>query len=175
MIKEYADDNGISKFRCFANAGKSRQHSVLNGLRQVNSLDNIDENELVVIHDAARPCVSKEIVENCIDYLKMFDCSMPIVPVKDTVYLSNNGKMITQLLNRDTLYAGQTPEGCHLQTYLKINELLTDEELLSVRGTSAIAFAKGLSVGLFPGTESNYKITTRDDLMRFEMDMEKRV
>lgn len=170
MLKKYIHDNKISKFAGFANAGQSRQHSILNGLRCIRNLGGKPE-DLVVIHDAARPCVTSEIIDQCISLLKDFDCSMPVISVKDTVYMSEDGKHITSLLNRDHLFAGQAPEGCHLGSYLAINEALTDEELEQIRGTCAIAYEKGLQVGLFTGSEKNYKITTKDDYNKFIMEM----
>ena len=169
MLKEYIDENNIHKFMHFAEAGESRQHSILNGLKCIKQC-GVEENEFVIIHDAARPCVSKNIISTCICLLNQYDCSMPVISVKDTVYLSNDGMTISELLNRDRLFAGQAPEGCHLGSYLAINEALTDEELRMVRGTSAIAFEKGLTVGLFPGEESNYKITTKEDLEEFRLE-----
>ena len=170
-LSEYIEGNHISKFAGYADAGVSRQHSILNGLRRVRACGALG-GELVIIHDAARPCVSEALVCRCLELLAEYDCTMPVIPVKDTVYLSDNCREISKLLNRDKLFAGQAPEGCHLGSYLAINEALSDDELKAVRGTSAIAFEKGLTVGLFPGSEGNYKITTREDLEKFELEME---
>ena len=170
-ILEYTRKGHIGKFAGFADAGASRQHSILNGLRRVREAGADDRTE-VIIHDAARPCVTEEIIRDCIRVLAEYDCSMPVIPVKDTVYLSDDGKEITGLLNRDRVRAGQAPEGCHLGSYLAVNEQLADEELGAVRGTSAIAFEKGLTVGLFPGSEQNYKITTGRDLEQFQREVE---
>ena len=172
MLRKYIEENNITKFIGFADAGQSRQHSILNGLRCICDLGGKPE-DLVVIHDAARPCVSTGIIDQCISLLEGFDCSMPVISVKDTVYKSEDGKHITSLLNRDSLFAGQAPEGCHLGSYLAINEELSDEELEQIRGTCAISYDKGLKVGLFPGSEKNYKITTKDDYNKFVMEMRK--
>lgn len=171
MIRKYVADHAITKFQSFAEAGRSRQHSILNGLRQVKPTDT-GADERVIIHDAVRPCVSEAIIQKCVDVLADYDCSMPVISVKDTVYLSDNGRTISELLNRDRLYAGQAPEGCHLNSYLKINSELTDEELDAVRGTCAIAYEKGLSVGMFPGSEGNFKITTVEDYEKFKLEVE---
>lgn len=171
QIKKWIEANGIDKFVSFADAGKSRQHSILNGLREIKRIGGKND-DLVIIHDAARPCVTMSIIDNCISLLEDFDCSMPVITVKDTVYLSEDGRKIEALLNRDHVFAGQAPEGCHLGSYLHINEVLSDDQLEKVRGTSAIAFEYGLTVGMFPGEETNYKITTKEDLEKFKLEME---
>ncbi|MBR1821156.1 MAG: 2-C-methyl-D-erythritol 4-phosphate cytidylyltransferase [Clostridia bacterium] len=173
FLKEYIEDNKLTKFVCFAEAGRSRQRSIVNGLNQVKN-HGVSDDEKIIIHDAARPFVTEDLIASCIQILDEYDCSMPVVSVKDTVYYSEDGEKISSLLNRDKLFAGQAPEGCHLGTYLAINTELTDDELDAVRGTSAIAFEKGLSIGLFPGSERNYKITTIEDYEKFRLEVERK-
>ncbi len=167
-INSYIRDNKIDKFLAFARSGCSRQHSILSGLEKVFSY-HPKEDDLVVIHDAARPCVSNEIIHECIDTLKHFSMSMPVIEVKDTIYYSENGSTISKLLNRDCLFAGQAPEGCHLGSYLEINRKMTDAELFSIRGTCEAGYKFGLSVGIFQGDEGNYKITVPQDYEKFKM------
>lgn len=172
QIQEYIKHSQITKFSAFSEAGKSRQHSIFHGLLTIREMGGRDD-DLVIIHDAARPCVTFDIINKCISVLYEYDCAMPVITPKDTIYISKDGKTISTLLNRDTLYAGQAPEGCHLGSYLKINEELSDKEMELIRGTSAIAFEKGLSVGLFAGSEKNYKITTKEDFNKFVLEVRK--
>lgn len=163
MIK-IINDLGLEKKCIFASAGTSRQASVLNGLNCINSKNN---NDIVVIHDAARACVKMELVNHLIEACKNYDGVMPVIPVKDTIYMSKDGKAISSLLNRDELFAGQAPEAFKLMKYKEINKNLSKEELANVRGSSEIAFKNNMSIGLIPGDESNFKITTPTDLERF--------
>lgn len=157
----------ISKFRCFAPAGENRQHSVLNGMRMSDS-----HTTNVIIHDAARPNVSDEIITECITGLNDYDGVMPVLPVKDTIYYSETGETISTLLNRDMLYAGQAPESFKYEKYLAIHEEMTTEDLEKVKGSSEIAHKKGLRVKIIKGDEHNYKITTTMDLEKFKSEVE---
>lgn len=150
----------------FAPAGKSRQESILNGMSALREMAADDD--IVVIHDGARPNLSKELVKNLIEANDNYDGVMPVLKVKDTVYRSIDGKQISSLLNRDELYAGQAPESFKFGLYYRINTILSEDELANVRGSSEIAFAKNLSIGFIAGEESNFKITTPDDLERFK-------
>lgn len=170
-VQAYIRKEAIDKFMFFSPAGKSRQHSILNGLTAMKE-NGVQDDSVIIIHDAARPNVSDEIIDSCIEKMADYDCAMPVLPVKDTVYVSNDRKTISSLLDRDTLYAGQAPESCRLGKYYEANMVLTDEEIENVRGTSAIAYEKGLTVGLFPGSERNYKITTVVDLEKFKREIE---
>lgn len=154
----------ITNFR-YAPAGDSRQESILNGL---NELENISDDDIVVIHDAARANLKMELVLKLIAACQNSDGAMPVIPVKDTIYLSENHCEITGLLNRDSLFAGQAPEAFKLNKYRALNSKLTKEELSNIRGSSELAYKNGMVISLIPGDENNFKITTREDLIRFE-------
>jgi 2-C-methyl-D-erythritol 4-phosphate cytidylyltransferase len=91
---------------------------------------------------------------------------MPVIPVKDTIYMSKDGKHIHGLLNRDELFAGQAPESFRFHKYLAIHEKLTDREIGKIRGSSEIACQYGMEIALVEGSEENFKITTMEDLHR---------
>lgn len=154
------------KFYAFAPPGKTRQHSVLNGLKAAKNCT--DDNDVVIIHDGARPLVSNKLISECVRNARLRGGAMPVINVKDTIYKSCSKERIDTLLNRNELFAGQTPEGFLFGRYYKINTDATDSELSYTNGSSMIAFKNGIDVALFPGDEGNFKITTKEDLSAFE-------
>ncbi len=170
-ITEWVEKDNITKFCGFAPAGKSRQHSIYNGLIACGK--SAKKDSIVVIHDAARPFVTAEIIDECIAGAKEMDGAMPVITVKDTVYCSKDGKSIASLLERSELFAGQAPESFRYEKYRSIHDKATDEELLNTRGSSEIAYKNGMEIRLFPGAERNFKITTMEDLTNFEAELNK--
>lgn len=166
LIHVWLDTENISKFRGFANPGRTRQHSIYEGLKLVKEFAN--ESDVVIIHDAARPLVSTELISKCVEEAGTVGGAMPVLPMKDTVYMSDNGSSVTGLLNRDEIFAGQAPEAFQFGRYLLIHENMTDEEIAAVRGSSEIAYRNGIEIKLVEGSELNFKITTRQDLQQFE-------
>lgn len=164
---------GISKFCGFAEAGRTRQHSIWNGLQAAKAHGTADTDG-VIIHDAARPCVNTELLERCLNALKEADGALPVLPVKDTLYLSRSGGSIDGLLNRDEIFAGQAPESFNFGKYYAIHAAATDEQLAATRGSCEIAHRHGMSIKLVPGDEHNYKITTRVDLEKFQQEIQQR-
>lgn len=169
-IETWIDKEKIDKFQGFAPAGGSRQQSIFNGMRKAFDIGATEE-DYIVIHDAARPNVSEEIISQCIEKLECYDGVMPVLPVKDTIYLSEDGKNITSLLNRDYLFAGQAPESFNLGKYYRVHVDKKENELALVRGSSEIGYKNGLKICLILGDEHNYKITTLDDLNKFSKEM----
>ena len=155
-----------SKYQGMSQPGRTRQESVLHGLNDISSY--AAEDDIVVVHDAARPLVTGRLLEELIETIKGHDGVIPVLPMKDTVYFSEDGQKITSLLERECIYAGQAPEAFRLGTYLKANKVLTETELLKINGSTEPAFMSGLDVVMIPGDKRNFKITTREDLFCFE-------
>lgn len=166
FLSEWIEKKAITKFKRFADAGKTRQHSIYNGLKA--SKDITPDDGVVIIHDAARPLVSEKIISDCLSAAAQFGGAMPVITVKDTVYFSKSGNQIDELLDRNSLFAGQAPEAFRFGEYLAIHDSVSDEEIANTLGTSQIAFNHGINVRLVEGSERNFKITTIEDLKNFE-------
>ena len=138
-IRGWMEEDGITKFLAFADAGDTRQESIHNGLT-VCMEDSVSENDGVIIHDGVRPLVSEQLIGDCLAALADHEGCMPVLPM---------------------------PEAFRLHPYAKINREASEEELSLTRGTSEIAYRHGMDVAMIPGDERNFKITTRSDLERF--------
>jgi 2-C-methyl-D-erythritol 4-phosphate cytidylyltransferase len=190
MLTELVKTYGISKFKIFAKSGETRQHSIYNALLQIdgNNCGNVivhepnsekitrnEQSNFVIVHDSARPLVTENDIETLVFALKdnaeKFDGITPVLPVKDTVYVCEGGKIVS-LLNRDTLYAGQTPEIYDFEKYLAAHK---DINLSQIRGSSEIAIKADMKIGTCIGNEDNFKITTENDLEKFILKIGKKI
>lgn len=169
--KEYVEGfvltMNITKPLYYSEPGETREHTIYNALKCAKKKGYADD-DIVIIHDAVRPMVSKEIIDNCLEGCKSYDASIAVIDVKDTIYQSLADNCITDVPNRSTLHAGQTPEAFKLGKYLKIHDERTYEEICAVTGGAQFAANCGLKVYLSKGAEINFKLTTPEDLHRFE-------
>lgn len=171
FMNEWLHKDHITKFCGYAVPGRTRQHSIYNGLKAAKGITP-ESDGIVIIHDAARPMVSEKIISDCIEGATKKDGAMPVISVKDTIYTSHNGKIIEGLLNRDELFAGQAPESFRLDKYLAIHDTMSDDDLGNIRGSSEIAYRAGMEIVLIEGSEDNFKITTKVDYDKFKKIME---
>ena len=164
-IRKAGLDTG--KIKGIALPGNNRQLSIYNGLKAV--LDNIGDAEdtAVLIHDAARPYLTKELLGRCFEALPGHDGVMPVLPMKDTVYLSEDGKRVSSLLNRQEIFAGQAPELFMLKKYYDANTALLPEKIIKINGASEPAVLAGMDIVMIPGDERNRKVTSPEDLKEF--------
>lgn len=168
-IDKWLDEYDIKKFSSYADPGETRQYSIINGLKEIERLGGADK---VIIHDAARPLVSEELITSCLENLDGCDGVMPVLPAKDTFYLLNEQGMASKLLPRALLAAGQAPEAFDYGKYFEANMSLSHDEILKINGSSELALKCGLTVKTVPGDERNIKITTPNDLTLLEAYME---
>ena len=155
-----------SKFKGFSIPGATRQLSIYNGLEAIKAY--AADNDYVFIHDAARPMLSAEQITDCLEAVNGHDGVLPVLPMKDTVYSSTDGKTVTALLNRKEIYAGQAPEVFRLGKYYEANKQLLPDKILQINGSTEPAILAGMDIVMIPGDENNFKITTKSDLERFE-------
>lgn len=153
-----------AKFRGFSMPGKNRQLSIYNALTDISPF--ADKKDLVIVHDGVRPLVSGEQISECISACKTHEGAVPMLPMKDTVYMGEGGR-ITSLLAREKIFAGQAPEAFRLGAYYEANKRLLPEKIFAINGSAEPAVMAGMDIAMIPGDENNFKITTKADLESF--------
>ncbi|SFO06812.1 2-C-methyl-D-erythritol 4-phosphate cytidylyltransferase [Pseudobutyrivibrio sp. UC1225] len=154
------------KFLGFSAPGENRQESIWSGLNDVKRV--VSDDDYVFIHDGARPLLSQAMIEESIRGMNGYDGVIPVLPMKDTVYMSKDGECIDSLLKRDEIYAGQAPETFVYGKYFEANKALVDSgEIKQIVGSTEPAVMAGMRMHLIAGDERNFKITTKVDLERF--------
>lgn len=151
----------------FSQAGATRQLTIYNALMLLENQYDVSDDDKVIIHDAARPLISHNLITECLNACDNCDGVLPVLPVKNTLYMSNDGQYISQLLDRDKIYIGQAPECFKFVPYLKAHLSMSIDQLAKIKGSSELAFMHGLNIKLVPGDERNFKITTSADLKYF--------
>ena len=163
FVQEELLKAGVTKNVLYSQPGEIRQLTIYNALKLLHE-QGIEDDAIVVIHDAARPLVSETLLRRCIDECKEADGVLPVLPVKDTLYMSKDGNSISALLKRSEIVAGQAPEAFRFGKYLAVHDQMKYEDILKISGSTEIAYKAGLDIKLVPGEELNFKITTTEDL-----------
>lgn len=154
------------KLKGFSQPGETRQLSIYNGLKDIAEFAS--EDDIVIIHDAARPLVTEMAIKELLAQATAHDGAIPVLPMKDTVYFSEDGQRITSLLERKCVFAGQAPESFKFGKYYEANKSLLPDEIYRINGSTEPAILAGLDIAMIAGDENNFKITTKQDLVRFE-------
>ena len=132
--------------------GETRQASVKAGLEALAPFAP----DYVLIHDAARPFVSPEIISHVIANLDRHDGALPALPLVDTIKRAN-GSVITETVDRTALYAAQTPQGFHFGKICAAHDAASAETGTEFTDDASIAEWAGLSVVLVAGARQKRK------------------
>jgi 2-C-methyl-D-erythritol 4-phosphate cytidylyltransferase len=162
VFEECLEKTGNLKPVKFALPGAERQDSVSSGLSKISS-----EADLVAIHDSARPLVTAEDTMRCV--LDALDVGAAVlgVAVKPTIKEVDESGMVVKTLRRSSLMEVQTPQ-CIRPSVLREGFEFVDQRGLEVTDDVSIIEAMGLAVRVTPGSYSNIKVTTPEDLSMSE-------
>jgi 2-C-methyl-D-erythritol 4-phosphate cytidylyltransferase/2-C-methyl-D-erythritol 2,4-cyclodiphosphate synthase len=153
--KAYEDATRGLKLLPTLAGGPTRQHSVMHGLEALAH----HKPDYVLIHDAARPLVSRAVIDGVIAALKAgAEAAVPLLPVADTLRKREDGKWTT--VARDGLMRAQTPQGFRFDKILAAHRA---HKTLALTDDMALAELAGLDIVTVPGEETNLKITTPED------------
>lgn len=141
--------------------GRERQDSVFNALKYVSNDD------IVLIHDAARPFVSDKIINKGIEYANLYGAAAPGVTPKDTIKIKNNNNFSISTPNRDSLVSIQTPQVFKGRIIKECHEKIRKENI-AVTDDSMVVEKYDNKVYLYDGEYTNIKITTPEDLILAE-------
>ncbi|MCM3444021.1 2-C-methyl-D-erythritol 4-phosphate cytidylyltransferase [Metabacillus halosaccharovorans] len=152
LIEKYR----IQKVHQFVLGGTERQYSVYNGLKAVK------DDELVLVHDGARPFVTQKRIENLVEKAVDTGAAILAVPVKDTIKKVEEG-IVSETVERSILWSVQTPQAFQIKLLLEAHDKARNEGYLGTDDASLLERV-GRPVSIVTGDYTNIKITTPEDL-----------
>ncbi len=162
LLNDLKEKYNLSKVSKVVEGGDTRQDSVYNGLK---SLTDAADNDLIAVHDAARPLLPREVLTDAVQTAKQKGNALVCIKAKDTLIKGN--KVVESYLDRDEVYYVQTPQIFPYSVLMqamknayKNNFIGTDESML-VRQI-------GEKVNIVEGSVYNFKVTTADNIEMFE-------
>lgn len=157
LVKKYK----LNKVKLIVEGGITRQQSVFNAIMASEA----DDNDLIVVHDAARALLPGDILTNAIISAKENGNALVCIKAKDT--LIKGKRSVDEYLNRDEVYYVQTPQ---IFKYKDLYKALIKAEKENFIGTDESMLVKkiGKKVNIVEGSVFNYKITTKEDVELFK-------
>jgi 2-C-methyl-D-erythritol 4-phosphate cytidylyltransferase / 2-C-methyl-D-erythritol 2,4-cyclodiphosphate synthase len=147
-----------------AEGGATRQDSVRAGLEALAA----HKPDIVLIHDAARPFVSMDVISRAIEAAERTGAAIPVIPVTDTVKLVSTSGHIEATPERARLRIAQTPQAFRFDVILDAHRRAAQEGRADFTDDAALAEWAGLTVATFEGDVANMKMTTPEDFVREE-------
>ncbi len=152
----------FTKIKCIVEGGKERQDSVYNALLSAEA----DKNDLVAVHDAARPLLPQEVLTESIKTASVKGNALVCLKSKDTVV--KGSRMVDSYLNRNEIFNVQTPQIFKFKDLKKAMEKAYADKFY---GTDESVLIKriGKKVYIVEGSMLNFKVTTKSDISLLKM------
>lgn len=149
-----------------APGGEERYHSVFNGLKTLNG--KAEDNDWVLVHDAARPCLSQSAIDRLIIKLREHEVGgILALPCRDTMKRSNENNDVVDTVDRKFLWHAQTPQMFKYRKLFSAIENVLRENIEVTDEAMAMELA-GFTPILVQGHQENIKLTHKDDLKHIE-------
>lgn len=162
IIKNYILQPYISKV-LICEGGSDRNESIIEGINFIDSNFGMNDDDIIITHDAVRPFLSNRIIEENIKNVSEFGAVNTVIPATDTIVESVDGKKINNIPIRSIMYQGQTPQTFNIKKLKYLYDKLTNNEKEIMTDAAKIFCIKGEPVSLVMGDISNIKITTQYD------------
>ena len=143
--------------------GGDRNNTIMNIASQIEKDFGESDDHIIVTHDSVRPFVTMRIIEENIDAALQYGAVDTVIEATDTIVVSEDAKIITEIPNRKKMFQGQTPQSFNLKLLKELYNDLTDEEKGILTDACKICVVRNKPVHLVRGEVSNLKITTISD------------
>jgi 2-C-methyl-D-erythritol 4-phosphate cytidylyltransferase len=156
----------ITKAKYVIKGGETRQASTLSALNKLKGI--CQEDDIVVIHDSARPLITNRIIKDNVKFTKEYDAVDTVIPCDDTIIKSLNNKTISNVPVRKELYVGQTPQSFKFNLIMESHLNALDNNVTNATDDCQLVLKYGKDVHLVQGDKLNLKITNFEDLTLFK-------
>lgn len=160
-IKSELSTHALASLIMTTEGGVTRQDSVGNALGYVR--DDVDH---VLVHDAARPLLRRDIIDAVLSGLNEAVAAVPGISVTDTVKRVNEFGFVQETLRRDELYSVQTPQGIHSNVFREAHALARQNDVQCTDDVALVEYFSLGSIRLVPGDPQNFKVTHPHELPR---------
>ncbi|MEB6087102.1 2-C-methyl-D-erythritol 4-phosphate cytidylyltransferase [Enterococcus casseliflavus] len=159
IIAKYIHDERVKIIA----GGKERNDTLKSGIAFIHESFGQHDDDVIVVHDAVRPFISRRIIEDNIRLSKTYNAIDTVIPATDTI-VRGNGSEVTEIPIRDEMYQGQTPQTFNINVFLDCLNKLSEEDIKTLSDSCKICLLSGEKVGLVEGSTANIKVTTPFDL-----------
>jgi 2-C-methyl-D-erythritol 4-phosphate cytidylyltransferase len=150
---------GLKPYKVIA-GGAERQYSIANALSKLN-----DDTDIVLVHDAARPLISKESISRVVASAREHGSGVMAVREKNTIKVADENLIVKATPDRNNLWSIQTPQGFKRDLLLQAYAKAMKDDFLGTDDSSLVERLDGVEVHLVEGDFSNIKITTPEDMV----------
>lgn len=144
--------------------GATRNGTLENAMAFIEENYEVDDNTIIVTHDAVRPFLTHRIISENVDAAIRYGACDTVIPATDTIVRSEDGSLISDIPDRTKMYQGQTPQSFKVKELRSVIDSLTEDEKAILTDACKIYTIKNKPVYMVEGEVFNFKITFPYDM-----------
>ena len=166
MVRSYAKQFGIAKLDSVVSGGKTGFESIIMGTKEVERLYGWES--LILVHDAIRPNLSSDIIDNNIRICHEKGNAITCIPCQEAMLYTEDRIESWKSINRDNLLRTQTPQTFYVKDLRKVQEEALSKWMTNTVASCTLMIEMWYTVYKADGNEKNVKLTTPDDIEIFK-------
>lgn len=172
VLGAYAKQFSLNKLEWIVSGSEERQKSILNGLKKLQEVAHPDD--FIILHDGVRPLVTLDILSDLIVTAGKYGNAVSAYPVLDQIVVRDDDQATSQSIPRDELRVVTTPQAYTLETISSTYEkAYRDGKAMSGNHSiNTLMHEYGEKLYFSKGSDSNFKLTSTDDIYRFKAILE---
>lgn len=149
--------------------GDSRLNSTINGCLFIKEKFGLTDDDIFVAHDSVRPFVSERIIKENIEFSHQYGAATTALPILETIQVLDSNMFVDNLLPRDNLVSGQSPQSFNIKKFLNCSNTIPKEVSINFTDLAEVFRYNNYPVKHVKGERKNIKITTPYDMILAEM------
>ena len=167
VLRAYCKQFGISKLESIVSGGVNGQDSIRNGLYDI-AARHTEDDDIVLVHDAIRPMVSEEVIEDAIRVCKEKGNSITVIPCNAAMLKTYDGVETEEQVRRDHLKETQTPQTFYVKDLVATHKEALEKGITNSVASCTLYIELGKKLYLSKGSAKNLKLTTTEDIEIFK-------
>lgn len=167
VLRAYAKQFGIAKLENIVSGGKNGQESIRNGLYDIVSRHN-EEDNIVLVHDAIRPMISAEVISDNIRVCRQNGNAITVVPCTAAMLKTFDSISTVEQVPRDNLKITQTPQAFFVNDIVEAHKEALSKGITNSVASCTMYIELGRKLYMSQGSEKNIKLTTSEDIEIFK-------
>jgi 2-C-methyl-D-erythritol 4-phosphate cytidylyltransferase len=168
VLNAYAKQFGITKLKRTVLGGATGQESIYNAMKAIYEDYGNTRDIVVLIHDGNRPMISQDVITDNIVKQKMYGSAVTVIPTTEVVFVSQDGRISNDALNREELWRTQTPHSYKFDELWAVHNRAIADGITNTAASCSLMQKYGYATYFSKGSEKNIKITTVEDIEIFK-------
>lgn len=168
LLLNYFSKTQFDRIQMYPCESLSRTYSLFQTINFIANKSEISNKDIAIIHDADRPFVNKDILNDCINNARLYKAALAITPSIETMYRIDSNSFLKESIKKEVIGVGQSPFGSQFNLLHSLLNSYSTEELIEPLTISQLYLGRNTPIKSCNGSKYNFKITTKDDLIYAE-------